>query len=147
MIMFSRPRSAGVLTVALGVALVVPGVALADPLTPGSETFELMCGGDAYEVVVAGNGSFTPAHDVDSNRVFVPTYFGEGTSIITNVDTGEVEEFIEPAEQKGKSTKARSTSAVCTFSTTFEFHDEETGEHFIGTFSGSVGGFYTPNRP
>ena len=146
--MFNRLRPAGVLATTLGLALVVPGLAHADPLTPASDTFDLVCGGDTFEVVVSGNGLFTPAHDVDSNTVFVPTSFGDTDVTVRIADTGEViDEFTDPAMWKGKATKERRTSTSCTYTIVFEFHDEELEEHLLITASGSVEGFYTPARP
>lgn len=146
--MSNRLRSAGVLATAMGVALVAPGVAQADPLPPGSETFELMCGGETHEVVVSGRGLFTPAHDVDSNTVFVPTSFGETDVTVTIADGGEViDEFTDPAMWKGQATRERRTSTSCTYTIVFEFYDEELDEDLLITASGSVEGFYTPARP
>ena len=120
---------------------------LRGPLSPG-DTFELTCDGQTYDVVVAGNGNFTPAHDVDSRRIFVPTWFGEGTVTITNTVTvtGQEDVFVEPPLHKGNATRDRRTSTTCTYATTFSFPDEETGALLIGAFSGSVGGFHTPAR-
>ena len=50
------------------------GIAGADPKTGATQ---LSCGGTTYEVVVAGNGNWTPAHDTDSNVIFIPTWFGD----------------------------------------------------------------------
>ena len=145
--MFNRLRTAGVLATTVGVVLVVPGVAQADPLTPGSETFELMCDGETHEVVVSGNGLFTPAHDVDSNTVFVPTMFGDTDVTVAIADTGEVlDQFTDPAVSKGNASRERRTSTSCTYTIVFEFHDEELDEHLRITAAGSVEGFYTPAR-
>ena len=145
--MFKRLRSAGVLATTVGVALVIPGVASADPLTPRSNTFALMCGGETYEVVVSGNGLFTPAHDVDSNTVFIPTSFGDTHVVVSIADGGEViDEFTDPAVWKGRATKDRRTSTSCTYTIVFEVHDEELDEHLLITVTGPVEGFYTPAR-
>lgn len=145
--MFHRLRRAGLLVGTVCAALVVPGVANADPLTPRSDTFELVCGGETYEVVVAGNGLFTPAHDVDSTTVFVPTTFGETHITVRTAGSGEViGEFTDPAVWKGRATKDRGTSASCTYSFVFEFYDEELGELLLVTVNGSVEGFSTPAR-
>ena len=138
-------RSGAVLTATVGIALLTPLAAHADPVSTG-ETFQLTCGGETFDVVVSGGGNFTPAHDVNSTTMFVPTYFGEGTATITNTVTGEVQQFVEPGGSKGSATKERRTSTECTYSTTFEFPDEVTGDLLVGVFSGTVAGFYTPTR-
>ena len=145
--MFRRPLSAGALVTALGIALAVPNVAQADPMPPGSDTFELTCGSETYEVAVSGQGLFTPAHDVNSNTVFVPTAFGDTHVVVSVADSGEVlDEFTDPAMWKGKATKERRTSTSCTYTIVFGFHDEELDEHLLFTATGSVEGFYTPAR-
>lgn len=145
--MINRLRSAGVLAVAVGVASVVPGMAHADPLTPSSDTFELSCGAESYEVVIAGNGAFLPAHDVHSTRILVPTYFGETTGTVTIAGTDEViDQFTDPPIWKGRATKGRATSVSCTYTIVFEIHDEQLDEHLVVEITGPVEGFYTPAR-
>ena len=146
--MMSRLRSCGALAAAIGIAVVLPGAAQADPLTPHTDTFELTCGAETYEVVVAGNGLFLPAHDVNSTRMFVATGFGEGSGTVSIADTGEIiDEFTDPAISKGNATKQRHTSVSCSFTNRFEFFDEDLGEDLVVEFTGPVTGFYTPARP
>lgn len=137
---------------ALGAALLLAaaplGLATSAHADPGGDTFALDCdNGTSYTVVTAGNGAFTPAHDADSNTVFVPTSFGEFHGTVTDAETGEVlDEFTEPPAVKGSSEKQRGTSVTCTF--TFsgdEFVPELGGTiHFEG--GGTVSGFSTPAR-
>jgi hypothetical protein len=56
----------------LALAVFVPG-ASADPLNAkNSLVIPASCGGQAVQVVVNGNGEFTPAHVLGSTAVFVP---------------------------------------------------------------------------
>jgi hypothetical protein len=65
--MFGRMCSGGAIAVALGLALVAPVAAQADPLRPGNEPFQLTCGADTDDIVVAGRGVFLPAHDLGAD--------------------------------------------------------------------------------
>jgi len=57
---------------ALSVAALAPAAA-ADPTNAKNATqLELDCNGTPYQVVVNGNGKFTPAHILDSTGVIVP---------------------------------------------------------------------------
>jgi hypothetical protein len=65
-------RSAALAAAVLALAVFVPG-ASADPLNAkNSLAFPVDCGGQTVQVVVNGNGEFTPAHVVGSTAVFVP---------------------------------------------------------------------------
>src|SRR5690349_15280713 len=64
------------LIAALVVAAIVVAapVASADPTNAKNSQFvTAVCGGNQVQVVVNGNGNFTPAHFLDSTSVFVPT--------------------------------------------------------------------------
>lgn len=126
--------------------LVLASPAQADP--GGDETFPLVCdNGETYTITTAGNGAFTPAHDVNSTTIFVPTGFGEFHGEVTSVETGEVlETFTDPPAIKGNSEKQRGTSLSCTFSFSGDEFVPELGGlvHFEG--GGSVTGFSTPAR-
>lgn len=144
--MLSRTVMGGGLTAAAALALLVPSAAQADPARNG-DTISLTCGGQTFQVVLAGNGDWLPAHDINSNRIFIPTTFGESTGTVTVVSTGEVlDQFSDPPIWKGQATKERGTSVNCTYGSSFEFYDEELQEDLHITFTGSVGGFYTPAR-
>ena len=59
----------------LAVAVIAP-VAGADPTNAKNAThLNATCGTQMVKVVVNGNGEFTPAHDVASTSVFIPTAF------------------------------------------------------------------------
>lgn len=94
--MFGRAVKGGGLAAAIALALAVPTAAQADPVRNG-DTLSLTCGGQTYDVVIAGRGAWIPAHDLDSNRIFIPTSFGEANGTVTLVATGEViDEFTDP---------------------------------------------------
>jgi hypothetical protein len=59
----------------LAAGLLVP-TAGADPVNAkNSLQLNAVCGAQTFQVVVNGNGEFTPAHDVNSTMVFIPTAF------------------------------------------------------------------------
>ena len=136
-------------------ALLVAGVALATTLgsasaasaDPKGEVVPLVCdNGNTYQAAVNGNGAFTPAHDLASTSMLVPTSFGEFHGTLTDSDGNVIEEFVDPPTTKGNSGKrARATTTSCTFSFTESFDDPDLGPV---TFSaeGSVTGFVTPVR-
>lgn len=110
----------------------------------------LVCdNGQTYDLVVSGNGDFTPAHDTASNTMFIPTWFGPFHGVVTDDDGNVVDEFTDPAVSKGKSNKTRRTTTTCTFEIHDVFDDPEDEPdlgplHFDG--EGSVRGFTTPAR-
>jgi hypothetical protein len=59
--------------VAASIVVAVP-IASADPINAkNSQLVTAVCGGQQVQVVVNGNGKFTPAHFVNGTSVFVPT--------------------------------------------------------------------------
>jgi len=127
-----------VVAVAAGVTVLgAGGAAVADPK---GEAFPIACNnGVTYQVVVAGNGQFTPAHAVGSNSILVPTAFGEVTVTITDPE-GNVTTETEPPVSKGSSSRLRATTTSCIF------HVEGTEDGFSFVVDGSVTGFVTPVR-
>lgn len=113
---------------------------------PKGEPIPVTCdNGTTYWVTVNGNGAFTPAHDVNSTTMLIPTSFGEFHGVITDSTGAVVDEFTDPAAQKGSSTKPRATSHSCTFVIVEHFEDPDLGPlTFTGT--GTVEGFLTPAR-
>lgn len=136
-------RASAVLVTGATLTLAGLGPASADPQ---QEVVPLVCDdGMTYDVAVAGNGAFTPAHDTASTRMFVPTAFGEFHGVVTDSEGTVLVEFTEPPAMKGRSSKPRATSIECTFTFSGEEVDPEFGLiHFEGT--GSVIGFTTPAR-
>lgn len=128
---FARLLVAGGLTLGIAAA-----PAIADPK---GETFPLVCDdGNTYQVTTNGNGEFTPAHDADSTRTFVPLAFGEFSGTVTDAQGNVVDSFSEPGVAKGQSGKNAKGTINCTFS----FSGTEDGLTFSA--SGSVTGYATP---
>ena len=68
---------------------------------PEKEVISLTCGTTTHQIVVNGNGDFTPGRDFTSTWVFIPHAFGPFTGVIRNA-AGEVQEtFTEPAFVQG----------------------------------------------
>lgn len=112
---------------AAGLAVSAPaGVAVADPGDP-DDSFELDCGPEGTFAVVTGrgNGEFTPAFDIASNKVFVPVVFGDFTGQITGPD-GPMEPFTEPGgPAKGSGKQRNLVDCVFTFTDAFTVTPEE----------------------
>jgi hypothetical protein len=92
------------------------------------------CGQDAFQVVVAGNGAWTPAHVVDSNDVFLPSAFGPFTGTFTPAGGGDPVPVDDPAFAKPA---PRNDKPVLTCTYSLQWTSED------GTFAGtgSVTGF------
>ena len=108
--------------------------AAADPINAkNSFTFPATCDGQTVQLVVNGNGEFTPAHVVGSTAVFIPEAF--------NVTF----EFILPGEPTQSETDTSSKPNVhgdlvtCSFDVTQTFPEGGTIHLF-----GSATGFFTP---
>jgi hypothetical protein len=120
--------------------------AVADP-GDASNPIVLVCdNGHTYNATVAGNGAFTPAHDLGSNSILVPTAFGEIHGTVTSTSGTVLAEFTDPPTTKGSSEKPRATSTTCTFSLSLTGFDEEFGQVITFSLTGSVTGFVTPAR-
>jgi hypothetical protein len=135
-------------------ALVVAGLVIAASLGSAvsasadphrGDVVPVVCdNGVTYEVAVNGNGAFTPAHDLASTTILVPTAFGEFRGTVTDSDGNVIDEFVDPPMTKGSSgNHARATTTSCTYTITDSFDDPELG---LLTFTGegSVTGFVTP---
>lgn len=108
----------GVLTlVGVGLSTATAG---ADP-KPGLD-IELTCGDEIVDVSVAGNGAWTPAHDLDSTLVGVPIGFGEFTGTFTPTG-GAPETFTEPPFAKPNVPKTRNLIIDCTYTVNGTFPD------------------------
>ena len=139
-------------TAAVAVATgALAALGLAAPVTadPGeaSDAIVLVCdNGHTYNATVAGNGAFTPAHDLDSGSILVPTAFGAIHGSVTSTTGTVLAEFTDPPTSKGSSSKPRATSTSCTFGFSQTGFDEEFGQVVTFSLSGSVTGFVTPVR-
>jgi hypothetical protein len=124
------------------------GAAYADPVNaPEGFVIPVVCdNGVTYQAVGNGNGNFTPAHDLNSTTMLIPTAFGPFHAVVTDLDGNVLAEFTDPAQVKGNSTQDRATSTSCTYTVEFTDFVPEFGQvvHFVGT--GSVDGFVTPVR-
>ncbi|NNF55292.1 MAG: hypothetical protein HKN03_12740 [Acidimicrobiales bacterium] len=110
------------------VSFVVPVTAAGADPKPGLEVI-LNCDGEIVYVSVAGNGRWTPAHDLNSTLVGVPIAFGEFNGIFTPTDGSPVEEFTDPPFAKPNAPRSRNQTFDCTYTVEGSFPD--------GTFSGN----------
>lgn len=134
------------ITSAILVSGLVFGTASVAEADPEGDSFDLTCGAATYQVVVAGNGGWTPAHDVNSNRMFIPTSFSGFTGQILDENGDLVDEFTDTTgSMKGQSARGK-TIIDCTYSfvEVSDGSDPEfpAGYTFVG--SGGVSGFVTP---
>jgi hypothetical protein len=139
-----KMRAVGATTVLAAVLWIGVGTAAADP---NESVTELTCGGTTYETVVAGNGNWTPAHDSDSNVIFIPTWFGDFHGTVLDTEGNVFDEFVEEADSpKGESAKTKGDILECTFSFTevSDGSDPEFPEGFTFVGEGEVQGFATP---
>ena len=121
-------------SVALVAAAVVP-VATADPANAKNATqIQAVCGGQTVNVVVNGNGEFTPAHVVGSTAVFVPTAFD-----LTFTFTPTSGSPMSDVDTSSKQGPAKNTT-TCTIPMQTLF----SGPEGTGTIQGTVTGFFTP---
>jgi len=130
-------RLALALVLAVWAAAAISPVAGADPTRAKSSTLITAdCGGQAITVSVNGNGEFTPAHDVNSTSVFVPTAFD---LTFTFTPTGG-----SPEPETDTSSKPapieNTTTCDIPLQTLFA------GPEGSATIEGSVTGFWTPRR-
>ena len=117
------------------------GAALASPAgaDPGNAKnaahIHALCGGTrVVNVVVNGNGTFTPAHLVDSTSVFIPTALNL-TFTFTPAGGGS------PSVDTNTAAKApKSGSVTCSIPLQTLF----SGPQGTGTIQGTVTGFFTP---
>lgn len=132
---------------ALGMATALAGAtAGADPKTP---TIPVVCdNGQSYEVVVNGNGQFTPAHDTSSTAVFIPVSFGTFTGSIRNTQGQVVDIFTEPGSEKGQASKGLKDALSCTYTISEVSDGSDPGFPAGYTFSGtgSVVGKIVPGQ-
>jgi len=131
------------LTVAgLGLALAVPASfgssAVADP--QNGELIPLTCGSTTYQVVTNGNGDYTPAHDVSSNRVFVPHAFGVFHGVLRDASGAVVESFDEPASTQGSGKQKNDVHCTFAFHEVSDGSDPEVPAGWTFDGSGSVTG-------
>jgi hypothetical protein len=128
-------RLALALVLAVWAAAAVAPVAGADPTHAKTSTvITADCGGQAVTVSVNGNGEFSPAHDVDSTSVFVPTAFD---LTFTFTPTGGAPE--SETDTSSKAAPIRNT-VTCDIPLQTLF----AGPEGSATIEGTVTGFWTP---
>jgi hypothetical protein len=134
-IMLRRATVIAVFAIVLGV---FAQTASADPSNAkDAGFFTAVCGSTQLEVVVNGNGTFSPAHVVGSTSVFIPTAF-DLMSTFTPSGGGAPEVETETSS-KAHTPKNAVTCQLPAALNTFTFSE--------GTFvlSGTVTGFFTPS--
>lgn len=111
-------RASSLVTVGLVAGTFVFPLALTDAALadPSGDTFTLVCNGTSYQVATPpGNGDFTPALDLGSNRVFIPHAFGAFTGTIRDASGAVVDSFTEPAGAQGSGKQKNDVSCSFTF--------------------------------
>lgn len=115
-------------------ALALP--ATADPGHAKNATHvQAICGSQTVNVVVNGNGKFTPAHVVGSTKVFVPTALN---LTFTFTPTGGT------AQTSTQNVHKASPTHRGTITCTIPMQTLESGPQGTATIQGSVTGFFTP---
>jgi hypothetical protein len=116
----------------LALAVFVPG-ASADPLNAkNSFAFPATCDGQTVQVVVNGNGEFSPAHVVGSTAVFVPEALDLTFEFTPTGGTTETE------TDTSSKPNVHGDLVTCSFDVTQTF--PEGSFHLFGTATG----FFTP---
>lgn len=91
-----------------GLAIVVAGVMTAGPAAAaptgahdaGLIPVTVVCGGVTYQIVTNGQGRFTPAHDVATNAILVPSQFGVATIVVTDTEEYESGRFVSAVDSE-----------------------------------------------
>jgi hypothetical protein len=116
-------------------AVIAPGAG-ADPTNAKNATqLYATCDGQRVDVVVIGNGEFTPAHDLASTSVFIPTAFA---TTFTFTPAGGGEPFSET------DTSAKSAPLANTVTCDIPLQTLFSGPEGTSTIQGTVTGFFTP---
>lgn len=138
-----RRLTAG-LAVALAGAAATAGAASAAPVNaPRATPITIDCGSaGTFEAVTVGNGEFTPAHDVNSNRVLIPVSLGPTTFTGRDAEGNVVfEETDTTVRTKGHAAPRGRTLLRCAFTLTFPLEEGGTA-----TVTGSAIGFLSGRR-
>jgi hypothetical protein len=127
---------------ALAAALAAGAAPAAPTNAPNATVVTLECGSaGTFDVVVNGNGQWTPGHLLSGNGVVVPLSFGEQSITVRDAEGNVVDEATQPAMSKGHGARARGREQVtCNFTATFE------DEGLTITVTGSVTGFIAGPR-
>jgi hypothetical protein len=115
-------------------ALALP--ALADPGHAKNATHvQAICGSQTVNVVVNGNGTFTPAHVVGSTKMFIPTALSLTFTFTPTGGTAQTD-----TQNVHKASPAHRGTITCTIPT----QTLQSGPQGTATIQGSVTGFFTP---
>lgn len=121
---------------ALALALAAGTAPAAPTGSPNATVVTLDCGGaGTFDVVINGNGEWSPGHLLDGNGVVVPLSFSEQTITVRDAEGNVVDEMTQPAASKGRARANGRERVTCTFSATFE------DDGLTITAAGSVTGF------
>lgn len=139
---------------AITAACLAVGTPAAMAAPPERQIFTLVCdNGQTFDVVVNGNGQFTPGRIVGSTGVLVPVSFGDFFFRAESPAGEELAEGSFPGSAKGGGNVAQRNpqpTVTCTFEETevLEEFNEEFGlpAGTIVTFGGEVTGFITGRR-
>jgi hypothetical protein len=94
-----------------------------------------ICGSQTVDVVVNGNGKFTPAHVVGSTKMFIPTALN-----LTFAFTPSGGTTTSSTQNIAKSSPTHRGTTTCTI----PLQTLQSGPQGTATIQGSVTGFYTP---
>ena len=133
-------RHLSALLVGCAVAGLLAVSAAADPgHAKNASHVQAICGTQTVNVVVIGNGTFTPAHVVGSTKMFIPTALHlTFTFTPTNGQPAQTE-----TQNAAKASPAKHRTVTCTIPLQTLF----SGPQGSMTIQGSVTGFFTPARP
>lgn len=125
------------LVVAFGVGVaVIASSALADPIhAKNASQVHALCGTTTVNVVVNGNGKFTPAHVIGSTSMFIPTALN-----LTFRFTPAGGATVVDTQTAAKAAPAKTGTVTCTIPLQTLF----SGPQGSATIQGTVTGFYTP---
>jgi hypothetical protein len=99
---------------------------------------QALCGTQTVNVVVNGNGRFTPAHVVGNTKVFIPTALN-----LTFTFTPTSGSPIVNTTNVHKASPTKRGAVTCTIPLQTLFSDPQGST----TIQGSVTGFFTPAKP
>lgn len=131
--------------------MLVGGTQMATAAPPEPEVFPLVCDdGSTHEVVVNGNGTFTPGRVMGSTRVFVPVTIGNFSFTAVLPDGTVISDTFPETETKGGgNVAARNPRPVtsCTFEVSDVLGEDDPEFGFPAgtelTFGGEVTGYLT----
>ena len=129
-----------VFTLALALGGIAVAAAAADPSgAKNSVSVTVTCGNTTYNAVANGNGPWSPAHDLNSNRVLIPVTFGVERDVFTPVG-GAPETTFSPPRVKGSASPNGQPQINCSYTV------GPITVPGVGTFEafGTVTGFVTP---